>query len=464
MSSIKGYPTTQKLVNGVPSVLPQYATVQPTDGGLRASIDSSRFAFRVGGTLRTAGAGTGNPSDGSPTQIVDTSTPARVGDFVRFTSGLAIHLEIPIVAVQTNAIQLGVRVPTNLAPTSGDTFYIMRYVTQVTDESGSQIVVASPGPSEFVLDGSSVQVEEDTVTPGNSNPFPVKLLNSSGVEVAPLTDAQLRASPVGVSASSLPLPTGAATEATLSSIDTKTPALVTGRVPVDGSGVTQPISAASLPLPTGAATEATLGLIAAAIGEEAQPVPANVMVVGGRDNGDVYTLHVGSNGRARVHDPELGSSNDAAASSDTGNFSLIALFKRSLERLSDLIALFPTSIGQQNAAGSLSVVPASDYTPPAQSVPAAVTVKQAALTVGATAVRLTHDGSAPSATRRKLQFLIEPGGADNFFMGSSSVTSSGSTRGVRLYPGTLYTFDNDANDYYIISDTAAQTVFVVEAE
>lgn len=35
---------------------------------------------------------------------------------------------------------------------------------------------------------------------------------------------------------------------------TKQPDLVNGRVPVDGSGVTQPISAAYLPLPTGAAT------------------------------------------------------------------------------------------------------------------------------------------------------------------------------------------------------------------
>jgi len=63
----------------------------------------------------------------------------------------------------------------------------------------------------------------------------------------------------------LPLPTGASTgalqttgNATLSSIDTKTPNLVSGRVPVDGSSVTQPISAVSLPLPTGAATEATV--------------------------------------------------------------------------------------------------------------------------------------------------------------------------------------------------------------
>ena len=54
-------------------------------------------------------------------------------------------------------------------------------------------------------------------------------------------------------------------EASLSSIDTKTPALVSGRQPVDGSGVTQPISAAALPLPTGAATESTLLLVESSV-------------------------------------------------------------------------------------------------------------------------------------------------------------------------------------------------------
>ena len=62
---------------------------------------------------------------------------------------------------------------------------------------------------------------------------------------------------------SIPAPVGGATSAnqtleiaSLSSIDSKTPALVSGRQPVDGSGVTQPISAAALPLPTGASTAA----------------------------------------------------------------------------------------------------------------------------------------------------------------------------------------------------------------
>lgn len=59
-----------------------------------------------------------------------------------------------------------------------------------------------------------------------------------------------------VAVSSSALPTGAATEATLASVDAKTPALVSGRQPVDGSGVTQPISAVALPLPAGAATSA----------------------------------------------------------------------------------------------------------------------------------------------------------------------------------------------------------------
>lgn len=70
----------------------------------------------------------------------------------------------------------------------------------------------------------------------------------------PLTDAQLRASAVPISAAALPLPTGAAQDSTLTNGTQR----VGGTVVVDGSGVTQPISAASLPLPTGAAKDSTL--------------------------------------------------------------------------------------------------------------------------------------------------------------------------------------------------------------
>lgn len=124
-----------------------------------------------------------------------------------------------------------------------------------------------------------------------------------------LTDAELRASPVAVSAASLPLPTGAATETTqlnvlneldaiqasTDSIDTKLPVGLTvtsTRLLVDGSGVTQPVSgtvavsnfpatqpvsgtvaatqsgtwnitnvSGTVSLPTGAATESTLSTL-----------------------------------------------------------------------------------------------------------------------------------------------------------------------------------------------------------
>lgn len=68
---------------------------------------------------------------------------------------------------------------------------------------------------------------------------------------------------VVVTSGTISLPAGASTFAaqstgntSLASIDGKLPALVTGRTPVDGSGVTQPVSIATLPLGTGASTAA----------------------------------------------------------------------------------------------------------------------------------------------------------------------------------------------------------------
>ncbi len=109
---------------------------------------------------------------------------------------------------------------------------------------------------------------------GRSSSLPVALSTEDAALLTGwLTDTQLRATSVPVSASTLPLPTGAATDAqqtttnaSLSSLDGKAPTLVNGRIPVDGSGVLQPVSAATLPLPSGAATETTLGSILTTLG------------------------------------------------------------------------------------------------------------------------------------------------------------------------------------------------------
>lgn len=140
-------------------------------------------------------------------------------------------------------------------------------------------IVTSAEPIEFVRNGVDTQVSQDTVTPSNSRPLPVGVLNISGSQINPLTDTELRATPVPVSASSLPLPSGAATaanqttqiselqdiEADIEAMSAKLPATLGQKTMANSLAVViasdqsaVPVSAASLPLPTGAATEATL--------------------------------------------------------------------------------------------------------------------------------------------------------------------------------------------------------------
>lgn len=96
------------------------------------------------------------------------------------------------------------------------------------------------------------------------------------------------------------------------------------------------------------------------------------------------------------------------------------------------------------------------------TTPAAGTISQAAVSVGTAAVRLTVTGSAPSALRQSLVIIPDVASTAKFYVGASTVTSSGATRGIQMVGGQPMTINNDASDYYIISDTSAQTVYVME--
>jgi hypothetical protein len=195
---------------------------------------------------------------------------------------------------------------------SGISGFNVKYLVAVINQTRG-VVIYSTGDTATRytnLAGTTLTLNVDTSTHNSGDVLQVIYEVTSA---DPLTDAQLRASAVPVSgtffqatqpvsAASLPLPSGAATETTLAavesdttaiaasvaSIDGKNPALVSGRVPVDGSGVTQPVSgtfwqatqpvsiassvpvtgtffqatqpvsAAALPLPSGASTETTL--------------------------------------------------------------------------------------------------------------------------------------------------------------------------------------------------------------
>lgn len=96
--------------------------------------------------------------------------------------------------------------------------------------------------------------------------------------------------------------------------------------------------------------------------------------------------------------------------------------------------------------------------------PTALTIHQAAITIGTTAVRLTFNGSTPASTRVLLVAQLLSTSTANCYFGSSTVTSTSTTRGVQMFPGQVFSLSNDAADYFAICDTVTQTFFVTEQE
>lgn len=96
------------------------------------------------------------------------------------------------------------------------------YVQVPPDSTGKQIATNDVGGKQYqvvnLADDTGAAIAPLTDTQLRATPVPI-----SGA----LTDAQLRATPVDVSVSALPLPTDAATETTLSAINTKLPTAAT---------------------------------------------------------------------------------------------------------------------------------------------------------------------------------------------------------------------------------------------
>lgn len=150
-----------------------------------------------------------------------------------------------------------------------------------------------------------------------------------------------------------------------------------------------------------------------------------------------------------------------AASAMGANFGAATTALRTASIIGNATAVADFNAGAASAQ-TLRVVSASNS--PAAPPPAAVTVKQAAISVGTTAVRLTTDAAAPSATRRRLEFQQDQDSVANCYYGSATVTTTSTTRGVRMFPAATKELIDDVNDYYVICDVAAQTVYIVEAE
>ena len=213
---------------------------------------------------------------------------------------------------------------------------------------------------------------------------------------------------------------------------------------------------------------------------EGGPQPTHgVVVMGHTGAGVARHILVESNGRQVTHvttsalptgastlaeqqtqTTAIGSLTETAPATDTASSGLNGRLQRIAQRLTSLIALFPSSIGTKASADSLSVVLASDQatinTAPQTN---SGTITQIQKSVGITAVRATVSGSAPAAARKRLIIKPSKNNTGSIYYGSSAVTTSS---GLEIIGPDRLEFLLDSSDYYLISDTAGQVVEIIE--
>lgn len=144
----------------------QYVTAQNV-GGRKRAMDMVQYGLYELSNSNAVGAG-------STSRIIKkTSHGARKNDVVQFDSGSNAGISIQILSCpDANTIILAATPEQDTA--IGDLFSIKRYVTPQYSSTGELVVVATPGPTQFVRDSVDTEVTEDTVTPANNRALPVK--------------------------------------------------------------------------------------------------------------------------------------------------------------------------------------------------------------------------------------------------------------------------------------------------
>jgi sulfur carrier protein ThiS len=244
------------------------------------------------------------------------------------------------------------------------------------------------------IDADTSSLAATITTEGGAQPANVLVVGGhtgAGISRHFLTDANGRLT-VNVNSSSLP--TGASTETTLAAL------LAELQLKADLTE-TQPVSVASLPLPAGAATQTTLAALLAELElkadlTETQPVSiaGTITITGGLTDAQLRATPVPVSGP--LTDVQLratavpvsgtvtanlgtvaglaldtnidalrvltGSVTETAPATDTASSGLNGRLQRVAQRITSLIALLPTSLGQKTMANSFAVTFASDQT------------------------------------------------------------------------------------------------------
>lgn len=240
----------------------------------------------------------------------------------------------------------------------------------------------------------------------------------------------------------------------LGNIDSAAPALDTDNATINGrlKGVMVRLSSLISKLPVTLGTQTTANSLAVNIASD-QVVSVSLPVA---INTDIANI----DDNTKNTSDRLGDLNESEPVDELTASGLNGRLKRIASRLTLLISKLPATLGQKTMANSLSVTLATDQgalsvTPTNNSG----TITNAQVTVGTSAVRATVSGSAPNAARKKLIIKSSKNNTGSIYLGSSSITTA---NGLEIIGPDRLEFELDASDYYLISDTAAQVVEVLE--
>ena len=97
--------------------------------------------------------------------------------------------------------------------------------------------------------------------------------------------------------------------------------------------------------------------------------------------------------------------------------------------------------------------------PAANPYTGTITTANVTLTTAGTAYRATVSGSAPNSARKRLIVVPSDENTGKMWIGASGVTTS---TGLEIIGPDRVQFEMDASDYYVVSDTNTQKIYVLE--
>lgn len=371
----------------------------------------------------------------------------------------ATNLDIRDLSATQDNVSLANQAGTNFVTVHADGSLDVNLVggavaVDIAAASGDNIAIANQAGTNFMIvnpDGSA-----DVTVVASALPTGASTAAHQVTEIASLSSIDSKLNSLGQKVSAASVPVVIASDQSA--------------VPVSQSG-TWNINNVSgtVSLPTGAATEATLAKLPLAqasttsgqFGTLAQGAVSTAAP--SYTNGQTDPLSLTLAGALRTDSSAVTQPVSAASLPLPTGAATSANQTTANSSLSSIDSKLNT-LGQKTMANSVPVVIASDQSAISAkaATPTAGTITQAAISVGTSAVRATVSGSAPSANRSVLTVTPDPSSTAKFFMGSATVTGTGATRGLYVAPGESVAFNSDAGDYYIVSDTAAQTVFIME--